>query len=101
MGADGKAARTQRLDEFRTALLVNGLVQFLVLLVAGTITDLGYTSCLVLITALAYWLTVLWLRIRRPNALTEGDASMIRIGFVIYFPITLVWGPFVQSLFRS
>jgi len=91
MGAKGKARKTQRFAEFKTALMVNGVVQFLVLATASMILDGGFIFCLVLIACLAYWLTVLWVGIRRPNALTGGDASMIRIGFVIYFPITLAW----------
>jgi len=86
MGAKGKASKTQRFDEFRTALMVNGLLQLLALFAAAvTIAPLVF---ILLIAALAYWLTVLWFRIRRPNALTEGNASMIRVGFAIWF---LVW----------
>lgn len=91
--------RPLRLSDLQFALAANGAIQFLLLAFTSLAMDGGSSSRLCLRALTGYWLLVGWIALRRRDKLTTADASLIRIGFVLWFVVAVIVDAFVKGYF--
>jgi hypothetical protein len=72
--------------------------QFVVLLMAGMILDGGMIFQIFSYAALAYWVCIAIIFIRRRKCLTPADKIVIRVGFLIACAISIVLTEFIWHL---
>lgn len=94
-----RLTRSDAKDEARGFGLAFPLVQQLVVLgMAGLILDGGMILQVFSYAALAYWVCVVIILIRRRRQLTQVDRIVIRIGFLVACAISAVLTGFVWHL---
>ncbi|RYD66443.1 MAG: hypothetical protein EOP83_05035 [Verrucomicrobiaceae bacterium] len=91
--------RPLRLSDLRFALAANGAIQLLLMAFTSLAFDGGYSSRICFQAITGYWLTVGWLAHRRREKLTTVDASLIRIGFVLWLPTAVTVNGILSELF--
>jgi hypothetical protein len=81
---------TIRLVNMKGALLGPLVAQLLLLMLAALILDGGIIASFCMAGAVAHWVMVTYLAIRRRDALTRVDQILVRLGFVIFTVVAIV-----------
>lgn len=88
-----------RIQHLRFALAANGALQFVLLAFTSLSFDGGYSGRICFQAIIGYWLTVAWIALRRREKLTPVDATLIRIGFILWLPTAITVNAILSELF--
>ncbi|MBN1673608.1 MAG: hypothetical protein JXR37_21355, partial [Kiritimatiellae bacterium] len=82
--------KTWRIQELHGALVTPFVIQIVFMILASMILDGGLCASIVMGAIIGHWLLVLWIALRRRNALTKADTVLIRSGFFFWLPVVFV-----------
>ncbi|MEI7730914.1 MAG: hypothetical protein WCO56_15170 [Verrucomicrobiota bacterium] len=68
-------------------------LQFVLMLLASLILDGGFIASIVGFAAGAWWIAVAPILLRRPKTTSRGELLFLRIGFVLFLPLSLISTP--------
>jgi hypothetical protein len=91
--------RSDVADAIEKNLIVQGFLVFF----ASMVLDGGALFQLVAVPATAYWLTVLVVLLRRPQAPTRLDAFVLKAGFILYafaLSFTTPWWGWLRKFYQ-
>ncbi len=80
----GSPPKMRRLVELKRALFGSLVAQTVLLLAASLITDGGVVAFWCMVAIAVHWGLVGYLALRRPQALTPGDQTLMKLGFLIF-----------------
>jgi len=89
---------TWRTLELRGALLGPFVVQVLFMALSALILDGGFCASIVMAAIVGHWLMILWIALRRRNALTKLDTILIRVGFFVWLLIATLITIVLQAI---
>lgn len=92
------AKKTWRIQELHGALAGPVLVQVVFMILTSMILDGGFCASIVVAAIVGHWLLVLWIVLRRRNALTKTDTLLIKTGFFLWLPIAFMVMLILQAL---
>lgn len=82
--------KTWRIQELHGALVTPFVIQVVFMILASLVLDGGVCAGIVMGAIAGHWLLVLWIALRRRNALTKTDTVLIRSGFFFWLPVVFV-----------
>ena len=77
------------MEELQGALVFPVVMQVIFGILSALVLDDGFFSRIVMAAMGGYWAHVVYIALRRRNALTETDTKLIRYGFFLWMLIVL------------